>query len=189
MRPRRRIRERGGGGRGGPPPPPACPTAGAWPRMVVIACLLQDLCSSSSSGREKVRERCGLEATHGTEFPKTSFSFPFQCFVVAFGWKLQLAIHPSVHVARPFPILKPRPFFSLTYDLDGHEVRRVRRGADLALVEPVVLDQHRVEAEAPLAARRVVIHLDASARRVDERVDGQQLRVAVSQPGDLEKEL
>ena len=59
------------------------------------------------------------------------------------------------------------------------------RGADLALVEAVIRDLRGVETEPPLVRAGVVEHLDPVARRVHERVHGQQPGVAVTDPGNL----
>jgi hypothetical protein len=59
----------------------------------------------------------------------------------------------------------------------------VRRGADLALVQPVVGQLDWVHAEAPLVL--LVEHLEAVTGRVQVGVDREQYGVAVAQPGDL----
>ncbi len=95
--------------------------------------------------------------------------------------------------------------YILTDNCEPNEVRYVRRGADLALVQPRVAQLDRVDAQAPvlLAADappppaaphaphdHLVEDLEAVARGVDKVVDREEHVVVVAHPGDLrEREL
>ncbi len=80
-----------------------------------------------------------------------------------------------------------RCLHTLTDDVDVDEVRHVRGGAELALVQPAVRLHGRVEAEPPGVGRPPVVveHLHPVARRVQEGVHRQELGVAVAEPRDL----
>lgn len=92
-------------------------------------------------------------------------------------------------------------YYILTDHGESHEVRDVRRRADLALVQTRVVQLHRVHAQPPLlhaahpspAAEIVAVtprrppddlveDLEPAARRVHKVVDGQEGRVVVSDP-------
>ena len=75
-----------------------------------------------------------------------------------------------------------------TYDLQGDEVRDVRRGADLTFVQARVRDLHGVQAQLPLVGEfdPVVEDLHPGTGGVDKVVDGQEGVVAVTDPGNLE---
>ena len=99
-------------------------------------------------------------------------------------WPSNKSIKCSIYSLRITPqkrVVK-KPWKQLTNNVDGNKVRRVRSGWDLALVQSRIRDFDGVDAQFPRRRSVHVKHFDPVTRGVQEVVDCQQSRVAVSDP-------